>query len=205
MTTDLLPGRRCRFKAVAAFSGGEVSFTVCGAAAVLCIHFPARGRSHPLESLKRHEILHTTIRSCLPVTRSSVFCGQSHSTSCGDAGSFPLAHLQMQRVIRARDVALGIIGLIPAGQRLGFTEIDRENERSGPPGKRVHAGQPDTAGHVLEPSGSRSTGARQLAPRGTRYIVFRWSGPRRRYTLLAVERRTCAAAAAQRHYVSWQP
>ncbi len=30
---------------------------------------------------------------------------------------------------------------------------------------------------------------------------FRWSGPRRRYTLLAVERRACAAAAAQRHYV----
>src|SRR5436309_10242525 len=29
-----------------------------------------------------------------------------------------------------------------------------------------------------------------------------WSGPRRRYTSLAVERRVCAAAAAQRPYVS---
>ena len=28
-----------------------------------------------------------------------------------------------------------------------------------------------------------------------------WSGPRRRYTSLAVERRTCTAAAAQRHHV----
>ncbi len=33
-------------------------------------------------------------------------------------------------------------------------------------------------------------------------ITRRWSGPRRRYTSLAVERRACAAAAAQRHYVS---
>src|SRR5438094_2176230 len=32
-------------------------------------------------------------------------------------------------------------------------------------------------------------------------ITRRWSGPRRRYTSLAVERRACAAAAAQRHYV----
>ena len=33
------------------------------------------------------------------------------------------------------------------------------------------------------------------------WITRRWSGPRRRYTLLAVERRVPAAAAAQRHYV----
>jgi hypothetical protein len=32
-------------------------------------------------------------------------------------------------------------------------------------------------------------------------ITRRWSGPRRRYTSVAVERRACAAAAAQRHYV----
>jgi hypothetical protein len=32
-------------------------------------------------------------------------------------------------------------------------------------------------------------------------ITRRWSGPRRRYTSLAVERRACAAAAAQRPYV----
>src|SRR3982751_3791508 len=35
-------------------------------------------------------------------------------------------------------------------------------------------------------------------------ITRRWSGPRRRYTALAVERRACAAAAAQRHYVRRQ-
>ncbi len=34
-------------------------------------------------------------------------------------------------------------------------------------------------------------------------ITRRWSGPRRRYTSLAVERRACAAAAAQRHFVLW--
>jgi hypothetical protein len=32
-------------------------------------------------------------------------------------------------------------------------------------------------------------------------ITRRWNGPRRRYTSSAVERRACAAAAAQRHYV----
>ena len=35
-------------------------------------------------------------------------------------------------------------------------------------------------------------------------ITRRWSGPRRRYTVLAVERRGCAAAATQRHYVIQQ-
>ena len=35
-------------------------------------------------------------------------------------------------------------------------------------------------------------------------ITRRWSGPRRRYTSLAVARRACAAAAAQRHYVMQQ-
>jgi hypothetical protein len=35
-------------------------------------------------------------------------------------------------------------------------------------------------------------------------LTRRWSGPRRRYTLLAVERRACAAAAAQRPYVMRQ-
>src|SRR4051812_15170047 len=32
-------------------------------------------------------------------------------------------------------------------------------------------------------------------------MTRRWSGPRRRYSSLAVERRACAAAAAQRHSV----
>src|SRR5262245_47959090 len=32
-------------------------------------------------------------------------------------------------------------------------------------------------------------------------MTCRWSGPRRRCTFLAVERRACAAAAAQRHSV----
>jgi hypothetical protein len=43
-----------------------------------------------------------------------------------------------------------------------------------------------------------------MRPRGgarTRRITRRWSGPRRRYTSLAAERRACAAAAAQRPYV----
>ena len=33
-------------------------------------------------------------------------------------------------------------------------------------------------------------------------LTHRWSGPRRRYNSLVVERRACAAAAAQRQYVS---
>src|SRR4051794_33437482 len=43
--------------------------------------------------------------------------------------------------------------------------------------------------------------ARALCHNYNRRITRRWSGPRRRYTLLAVDRRACAAAAAQRHYV----
>src|SRR3954452_12124099 len=71
-------------------------------------------------------------------------------------------------------------------------------------GKRVHAGQPDTPGHVLEPSGSRSTGARQLAPRGPRYIVFQCSGPSRRGTLVALQERRGAGSATDRPYVIWR-
>jgi hypothetical protein len=65
LTTGSLAGRRCLCSR-AASSGGEKPFTVSDAVAVLPFTRSARDRPHPAESLKRLEILHTTIRGVCP-------------------------------------------------------------------------------------------------------------------------------------------